>query len=138
MKLQVGVKVLIKQYDKYLFLRRSATFQQGAQKWDIPGGKIEPEEALQYALTREVVEETGLKLEQIDKLLAAQDIFVSNADVHVVRLTYMGAATGEMTISDEHDDHVWMTISEALSEPYVDRYLREVLEIVHANQNQEA
>lgn len=128
MMLQVGVKILIKQHDKYLFLRRSTAFQEGAQKWDIPGGRIEPEEALQDALTREVLEETGLKLEQIDELLAAQDIFVSNADVYVVRLTYIGEAIGEVAISDEHDDYAWMTAGEALSEPHTDPYLREVLE----------
>lgn len=135
MKLQVGVKVLVKQHDKFLFLRRNATFQEGPQNWDIPGGRIEPEEALQDALTREVLEETGLKLEQTDTLLAAQDIFVPNAEMHVVRLTYTGVAIGEVTISSEHDDYEWMSIGEVLSEPYVDQYVREVLERIHESPN---
>ena len=127
MKLQVGVKVLIKRDKSYLFLRRSAAFKAGPQKWDIPGGRIEPDEALEVALAREVHEETGLKLSSVDTLLAAQDIFVAGADVHVVRLTYMGVADGEVIISNEHDDHRWMTLEEVQREPYVDSYLREVL-----------
>lgn len=127
MKLQVGVKVLIRRDDTYLFLRRSAAFKAGPQKWDIPGGRIEPDEALDVALAREVYEETGLELVSIDRLLAAQDIFVPDAEVHVVRLTYTGAAKGEVVISDEHDEYRWMTLEDVLSEPHVDSYLKEVL-----------
>ena len=37
MKLQVGVKALIKQDDTYLFLQRSKEFKDGRCEWDIPG-----------------------------------------------------------------------------------------------------
>ncbi len=127
MELQVGVKALIEQDGKYLFLRRDKAFQSGPQKWDIPGGRIKPEEALSDALIREVHEETGLELEQASVLLAAQDIFVPEKSLHVVRLTYCATATGEVAISDEHDDYRWMTLDEVLSDPHVDSYLREVL-----------
>ena len=129
MKLQVGVKVLIQNTKgEFLFLRRSADFKPGAsQNWDIPGGRIEPEEPLKDALRREVQEETGLTLASTDRLLAAQDIFVEAADLHVVRLTYLGMASGEVAISDEHDEYVWMTTREILAEPHVDSYLYEVL-----------
>ncbi|OYX53477.1 hypothetical protein B7Y92_02950 [Candidatus Saccharibacteria bacterium 32-50-13] len=126
-KLQVGVKALIERNGSYLFLRRSAAFKAGPQKWDIPGGRIEPDEALEAALTREVREETGLNLSRVDTLLAAQDIFVADADVHVVRLTYRGVAEGEVVISSEHDDYRWMTLEEVQGEPHVDSYLKEVL-----------
>lgn len=58
MKLQVGVKALIKNTsNQYLFLHRSKTTP-GATKtyWDIPGGRIEPEEALDDALKREILD----------------------------------------------------------------------------------
>lgn len=128
MKLQVGVKVLIhRDDDKYLFLRRSATFKTGPQKWDIPGGRIEPDEPLGVALAREVYEETGLQLTSTDELLAAQDIFVPNKEIHVVRLTYAGRADGDVIISDEHDDYQWMTLEAIGAESHVDSYLKEVL-----------
>ncbi len=128
MNLQVGVKVLLRNSeDKYLFLRRTAAFQSGPQKWDIPDGRIEPEESLEAALRREVQEETSLTLESIDRLLAAQDIFVAAAPVHVVRLTYVGTASGEVAISDEHDSCAWMTKDEALASE-LDSYVREVFE----------
>lgn len=130
MNLQVGVKVLIEKGGKYLFLRRSQAFKPGPQKWDIPGGRIEPDELLSDALAREVREETGLTLGSTLELLAAQDIFAADKDIHVVRLTYRVRAEdneGDVVISDEHDDYKWMTRAEVLSEEQLDSYLHEVL-----------
>jgi 8-oxo-dGTP diphosphatase len=129
MNLQVGVKMLIQDGNgKYLFIRREPSFKAGPQNWDIPGGRIEPDEPLLDALRREVKEETDLELESVDKLLAAQDIFVEDKDLHVVRLTYVGKAGGTVGLSDEHDDHRWMTGEEILAQEHVDSYLREALE----------
>lgn len=128
MKLQVGVKALIENSEgKYLFMRRSQTFERETEAhWDIPGGRIEPEEALSEGLGREISEETGLQLQGTPTLLAAQDIFVSSADLHVVRLTYVAHATGELSLSDEHQEHTWMSIEQALA-TNLDPYLAEVL-----------
>ncbi len=128
MKLQVGVKALLVQDNKYLFLRRSPSFKAGVQKWDIPGGRIEAGEALYDALYREIYEETALELIDVSSLLAAQDIFVTEKDLHVVRLTYLAKAKGTIKISDEHDLYEWMDLQEILSDPNVDSYLRKVLE----------
>jgi 8-oxo-dGTP diphosphatase len=128
MILQVGVKILIQdETGKYLFVRREPSFKAGPQKWDIPGGRIESDEALLDALKREVNEETGMELVSADKLLAAQDIFAEDKDLHVVRLTFIGKATGVVSLSDEHDDHRWMTHDEILAEEHVDSYLIEVM-----------
>lgn len=127
MILQVGVKLLIKRDDKFLFIRRSKSFKPGPQKWDIPGGRIEAGERLGDALAREVKEETSLLVDSFN-LLMAQDIFDPRKDIHVVRLTYVGTASGEVKISDEHDDYKWMSIEEISSEAYVDSRLGELIE----------
>jgi len=129
MKLQVGVKVLLKNTSgQFLFMRRAVAFiDEEAPHWDIPGGRINPEEPLLEALAREMKEETGLEINSLPKLQAAQDIFVLHADLHVVRLTYSAHGGGKPTISDEHQEVAWMTRSEALSAS-IDPYVREVLE----------
>ena len=128
MKLQVGVKALIENNDgKYLFMRRAHAFESEAQAhWDIPGGRIEPEEGLTEGLAREINEEINLTLQGTPTLLAAQDIFVSSVDLHVVRLTYVAQAVGEPNLSDEHEEYAWMSIEEAIASN-LDPYLAEVL-----------
>ncbi len=129
MKLQVGVKVLIKNDDNaFLLLERAGVMpSDGQYYWDIPGGRINEDEPLLEALQREVTEETGLSLKGEPVLQFAQDIFVEKADLHVVRLTYMGDASGDVVLSDEHGSYQWVTKAELLAEN-IDPYLRKMLE----------
>lgn len=129
MKLQVGVKALIQNdQGQYLFLQRStAMVNESEVHWDIPGGRIEPEEPLQDALKREILEETGLRIDDEPALLSAQDIFVPPADLHVVRLTYRMRGSGDAVISHEHQATQWIGAQEALK-LNLDPYLRSVLE----------
>jgi 8-oxo-dGTP pyrophosphatase MutT (NUDIX family) len=129
MKLQVGVKALIQNdEDKYLFLQRAGIMDNDdAVHWDIPGGRIEPEEPLFDALKREIFEETGLGVNEAPAILGAQDIFVPTKDLHVVRLTYTLHANGAPILSDEHQAFRWMTLDE-LQEVHLDPYLNELLE----------
>lgn len=127
MILQVGVKALIKNdKGRYLFLRRSERMQAETEPhWDIPGGRIDPAERLEQALAREIAEETNLTLSGVPQLIAAQDILVPAKDLHVVRLTYVANAHGEIAVSDEHQEYAWMTQDEALAS-HLDPYIREV------------
>lgn len=129
MNLQVGVKALIQnEADKFLFMRRAQAFgDESEPHWDIPGGRIEPDEPLLEALAREIKEETGLTIDSMPKLLTAQDIFATHANLHVVRLTYMLTGSGKPQLSDEHQEVKWMTGAEAMV-ANIDPYTREVLE----------
>jgi ADP-ribose pyrophosphatase YjhB (NUDIX family) len=131
MELQVGVKVLLKNPEgKYLLLRRSEYETIFKNKWDIPGGRIEVETNLTENLAREVMEETGLTMTSEPRVIGAQDIFVPEQNRHVVRITYVGTAEGEPTLSDEHSEYQWMTYSEMKLIPrdQLDRYLIALLE----------
>lgn len=128
MNLQIGVKVIIKNsQNQVLLLRRASQYLLSGdvtESWDIPGGRIEPDENLEQALIREVQEEMGVMLEGSPALLMAQDIFVEAKGLHVVRLTYTHTtdAIGAITLSDEHTDSRWVTLEESKSltiEPYL-------------------
>ena len=128
MKLQVGVKVLIENDGRFLLLERAGVMPtDNGWYWDIPGGRINEGELLMDALAREVSEETGLTLEGEPKLFMAQDIFVDKAGLHVVRLTYRGAASGDVTLSDEHQSYKWVERDELLDDS-IDPYLKKALE----------
>jgi 8-oxo-dGTP diphosphatase len=128
MKLQVGVKALLQDdEDRYLFVRRQKAMANEVEPhWDIPGGRIEPDEDLDAALIREIAEETGLHCSGEKVLLSAQDIFVPSKNLHVVRLTYRAKATGTIRISHEHSEAIWMTLSQA-KKSNIDPYIRKVI-----------
>lgn len=125
MILQVGVKALIQNSaGQYLFLQRSqAMDSEDEPSWDIPGGRINPHESLEDALAREIVEETGLHTQTTPTLIAAQDIFVTTKDLHVVRLTYTVACKeSSIKLSHEHTEYRWVSLDEAHTlnlEPYL-------------------
>lgn len=128
LKLQVGVKVLLKNKDgKYLMLLRSADkYPEAGAQWEIVGGRINPGSTLMENLQREVMEETGLTIKGEPRLITAQDILKTYK--HIVRLNYVGFADGEVKLSKEHTDYRWLTFEEILKLEPLDSYTKKVLE----------
>lgn len=130
MKLQVGVKILLKNSDnKYLLLKRSAEkYGKTSGSWDIVGGRIDPGSNLLENLKREVMEETQLEITSEPKLLFAQDI-IPNDEKHVVRLTYVGETIGEPVLdTSENIEYLWLTIDEMKTHEDLDTYVQEILD----------
>ncbi len=130
MNLQIGVKVLLRNSSgEFLFIKRTQQLEGETEvSWDIPGGRIEPHEALDKALRREVKEELGIELTGAPQLLNAQDIFVPSKDLHVVRLTYLldsDIDIAAVQLSDEHQDVAWLPRLEAIdiTEPFLSETL---------------
>lgn len=128
--LQVGVKVFLQNKDgKYLLLRRSLEkYPEVKGRWDIVGGRIDAGKTLIENLRREVREETGLEIVGKPSLIAAQDI-LRNSDRHVVRLTYVGEAIGDVKLDTaENDMYKWYTREELTKLTDLDVYFRELLD----------
>jgi ADP-ribose pyrophosphatase YjhB (NUDIX family) len=128
--LQVGVKALLKNKEgKYLLLRRSLEkYPDIKGRWDIVGGRIEPGTPLIENLKREIKEETGLELIGEPRLIAAQYILRSPGK-HVVRLTYVGEASGEVRLdTSENDLHKWYSPDELAILADVDIYFKQLLD----------
>ena len=126
-KLQVGVKALLKNGDRYLLIKRSAEkYPEVTNLWDIVGGRIKSGQLLMSELEREVREETGLQISKA-RLIAAQDILKNG--MHVVRLTYVADSSGDkVELSDEHDEARWLSEDEIRNMEGVDRYFKELVD----------
>lgn len=88
-------------------------------KWGIPGGKIEYGETSEQALHREVAEETGLQIADIEFVLA-QDCIESGEfyrPEHFILLNYTCRASGDpdVTLNEEAQAFRWMSETEALT-----------------------
>jgi len=96
---------------RYLFLRRSAQSRHFAGHWEPPGGKMDAGEAIDQALIREVLEETGLGLRDLHVVGAVEG--ETPEARYVAVLMEAQAEPGEVQLCEEHDAFVWATPAEA-------------------------
>jgi phosphoglycolate phosphatase-like HAD superfamily hydrolase/ADP-ribose pyrophosphatase YjhB (NUDIX family) len=88
-----------------------------SNKWGIPGGKIKRGETSIAALRREIKEETGLKVTDIEFVLV-QDCIHSREfyrDAHFVLLNYTCRCAGKprVTLNEEGQEFRWLPPAEA-------------------------
>jgi 8-oxo-dGTP diphosphatase len=106
--------VLVNKDGNVLLLREATTYKEGTNigRYHFPGGRLEPGEAWQDGLNREVREETGLAVE-IEKPLYVGEWRPIIRDVpHQIVAIFMVCRVIDDTnirLSDEHDDYQWVT-----------------------------
>jgi len=103
-----GQKAFIIKDGKILIMRRKeADIFEGL--WDIPGGKLEEEDSLFGGIAREIKEEVGLDLIKILLTLSTSKFIGSKREHPVIfRNIYLCTAAGEITLSNEHSEYLWV------------------------------
>jgi 8-oxo-dGTP diphosphatase len=94
--LHVAVGVILNDSGKILITKRAPGSHQGGL-WEFPGGKVEPGESLEQALSRELQEELGIVVGRTSPLLQVPHDYGDKAvllDVCVV-WEFSGCARGE-------------------------------------------
>jgi 8-oxo-dGTP diphosphatase len=98
------VCAIIESSGKILLGKRSAP-RQHAGFWELPGGKIDPHEAPEKALSREIMEELGVSI-TVGKRLS---MVVHEYETHVVRLVPFICRISEGTIKPmEYQETAWV------------------------------
>lgn len=115
-------KALIKKGDKYLIGLRSPNAAYYPVHWDLPGGKLEPNEDPFLGIIREVKEETNLDIKPI-KVLGIYEFDLDQLGENSHRFTIYSTeiVSGEVKLSPEHLEQKWATKEEILAlpiEPY--------------------
>ena len=97
------------------------------EEWELPGGRLEPEESPQRCVEREVLEETGIEV-SVDRILDSW-VYPVLTDRRVLIVTYRCHdldALLPITISDEHNDVRWMPLDRCPNLPMPTGYLRSI------------
>lgn len=111
----VGAGAVVRRGGRVLLLKRSNPPNQG--RWAIPGGLVELGESTEAAATREILEETGLKV-RIDGLLDVQtDLHRddrSKIEFHYILIDYLATPVkGRLKVNSESQDYGWFTFAES-------------------------
>jgi 8-oxo-dGTP diphosphatase len=114
-KFNVGIKALIVRDDKILLVRRVDT----PPFWDVPGGRIDDNEAIEETLDRELHEELpNIESYQVHGIVDASRLHKDiKPGLSLVLVFYSVTAEfrgGEPELSSEHDEYKWLTKTEAL------------------------
>jgi 8-oxo-dGTP diphosphatase len=96
---------------KILFLRRPVgEFMPGI--YELPSGKVDKGEALDDALRREVLEETGLKVKKIVEYIWSFDYLVKSR-LRVRQFNFLIRVEESFDVKlSEHDDYKWISKEE--------------------------
>jgi 8-oxo-dGTP diphosphatase len=109
-KITLGVGLVVWRGDEVLLIRRGKPPFEG--QWSVPGGRVEPGEALQAAAHRELLEETGT----IAEIAGLIDVFENIGEHgHFVMVDYAARwISGEPRAGDDARDARFMRYDDAL------------------------
>ncbi|WP_280267940.1 NUDIX hydrolase [Nocardia wallacei] len=120
---QLVVGAVLQHDGKVLLLQRPTDDFMGGI-WELLSGKVEPGEALDQALIREVKEETGLDVARITHYLGEFD-YQSGSGKKSRQFNFVVDATAtEPVVLQEHDAYTWTNLTD---EPPVTDAVKQVL-----------
>ena len=103
MKPEDVVAAIIKKDNLYLVTQRNRDKHMGL-KWEFPGGKVEANETLQEALTREIHEELNININVYEKI--AEEIY-KDSKINIVLHYFLCSIKDGVISLNEHEAMEW-------------------------------
>lgn len=109
--------VLANEKDEILIVRRSKTAPRRPLQWDLPGGGVESgDENFAKAVSREVLEETGIAVDHRDlRLVHTHGAIVDGTNVIWLHFA-ASVAKPDVKLSFEHSEYQWLPLKKAIKE----------------------
>ncbi len=131
---EVAITAIIVKGNKYLITKRSATKKRFPNMWTVPGGKLETDDyinlpkdtkdywynILEQVLRREVKEEVGLEIENIEYVTSLATVH-GDGNPSLVISCLADYKEGEVTLQkEEADEYTWVSLEEAKKYDLID------------------
>ncbi len=124
---EVAITVIVAKDEKYLITRRVMTKKRFPGRWTVPGGKLETSDylnspkdtedswynVLERVARREVKEETGLEIKNIDYVTSITTIDGTGTPMLVISCMADWAGGDVVLQESETDQHAWVSAEEA-------------------------
>jgi 8-oxo-dGTP diphosphatase len=101
---------LVERDGRYLVLKRGQEPYRG--RWELPGGFVEQGESPAEGVSREVFEETGLRIEVLSIVGAYTSRYGDDGKWTVDLAFHCRASPGDLNLSAESSDAAWLTIQQ--------------------------
>ena len=104
-QVRVGVAIIIRRDGAILLGERIGSH--GANTWATPGGHLELGESIEDCAKREVLEETGLIVDSIEKFTFTNDIFEKEGKHYVTLFVVASSVNGEPQVTEPDKCKQW-------------------------------
>ena len=113
MRFHYIAKAVIRNNGKILILKRSDKNPRSPGKWCLPGGHMEKGEDYVECCKREVLEETGIKI-NVKQVLHTKYVNGREGDLQLIHVIFEAEILGsdKVTISEEHTAYQWVNENE--------------------------
>ncbi len=114
---------------EYLLIQRNLIDDSMAGFWEMPSGKMEFGEKAEESLIREIAEEIGINVTELDKIIIGISEYSSSENgitKHSVQFNYLiNISTKDISIklSREHIDYLWVK----KTDEKVDNFISEII-----------
>lgn len=131
---EIAITAIIVKNSKFLITRRSPNKKRFPGMWTVPGGKLEVEDyiklpkdtkfywynVLEKVLRREVKEEVGIKIDNIEYVTSLTTVH-ADGNPSLVISCMADYVSGKITLQKkETDDFAWVTLKEAKKYDLID------------------
>lgn len=144
----IAVTGIIRKEDRFLICKRSPKEKMFANKWCVPGGKVEAKDFIdtpkdtedhwfcvfEKVLQKEVAEETGLEISNID-YVSNLAFLRPNGHATIIISLCASHARGDVELAeDELVDYAWVTLDEAKEYDLIENIYEQMEVAVKKNQ----
>ncbi len=138
---EVVITAIIHKSDEYLITKRTASKKRFPNMWTVPGGKLETDDyinlekdtkhywynVLEKVLKREVLEEVGLDIKNIEYVTSLATVHEDGAPSLVISCL-AEYESGEVTLQEEEcDEFKWVNAKEAKEYDLIDGIFDEII-----------
>lgn len=136
---EVAITAIIVKDSKFLIIQRSKNKRRFPEMWTVPGGRLETSDyinlpktskdywyyVLEKTLAREVEEEVGIKIKDVEYLVSLATVHPDGAP-SLVLSCLAKYESGEIKLQEEEaQDFAWVSLEEAKNYNLIDGFLDE-------------